>query len=111
LNISDHFEQSADMVLFHGDTTDLLKEIPDEMMQLVVTSPPYNIGKEHETRTTIQKYLDSQKNIIKEIIRVLSPNGSILMSEYRQNIRVKDISRGRTRACLPAIRSAKILPI
>ena len=77
LHISGHFEQSADIVLFHGDTTDFLKEIPDETMQLVVTSPPYNIGKEYEIRTTIQKYLDSQKNIIKEIIRVLSPSGSI----------------------------------
>lgn len=77
LNISGHFKQSADIVLFHGDTTDFLKEIPDETMQLVVTSPPYNIGKEYEIRTTIREYLNSQKNIIKELIRVLSPNGSI----------------------------------
>src|SRR3989304_4637081 len=77
LHISGHFMQSADIVLFHGDTMDFLKEIPDKTMQLVVTSPPYNIGKEYEIRTTIQEYLNSQKNIIKEIIRVLSPSGSI----------------------------------
>lgn len=77
LNISGNFKQSADIVLFHGDTVEFLKEIPDEMMQLVITSPPYNLGKEYEIRTTIQEYLNSQKNIIKEIIRVLSPCGSI----------------------------------
>ena len=34
-------------IIQFGDCRDLLKEIPDESINLVVTSPPYNIGKQY----------------------------------------------------------------
>ena len=44
---------------------------------LIVTSPPYNIGKSYEKRESIEKYLQKQEKLIAELIRVLSEQGSI----------------------------------
>jgi adenine-specific DNA-methyltransferase len=55
----------------------LLKTMPDESVQLVVTSPPYNIGKPYEERTAAKDYARQQRRIIKECVRVLRPGGSI----------------------------------
>ena len=46
-------------------------------MQLIVTSPPYNIGKEYERKLKIETYLEQQAQIISECVRVLSDRGSI----------------------------------
>ena len=43
--IANHFNKKEIVVFFEGDCRDLLAEIPDNTIQLVVTSPPYNIGK------------------------------------------------------------------
>ena len=63
--------------VIHDDVGNFLKDLKDESIDLIVTSPPYNIGKEYENRTTIVKYLEKQKQVISELIRVLKPNGSI----------------------------------
>lgn len=55
----------------------LLARIPSSSVKLVVTSPPYNIGKSYERKTTIGAYLAWQKAIIDECARVLSDDGSI----------------------------------
>ena len=60
-----------------GDTLNQLKKIEKEKFDLIITSPPYNIGKEYETRTSIEKYLQLQERIIKELVDVTSNNGSI----------------------------------
>lgn len=39
--VADVFSPSESMVVYPGDCLDLLKSIPDESLQLVVTSPPY----------------------------------------------------------------------
>lgn len=41
-----------------------LKTLPDELISLVVTSPPYNIGKEYETRSSIESYFSKQKEVL-----------------------------------------------
>jgi adenine-specific DNA-methyltransferase len=75
--ITSNFNKSADLVLFNGDVSDLLLKIPNDYCKLVVTSPPYNIGKEYETKVDLKDYLTIQEKIIKECVRVLHPNGSI----------------------------------
>ncbi len=75
--IADEFAVSESVVVYLGDCLDLLKTIPDESLQLVVTSPPYNIGKEYETRLHLDAYLLQQKEVITECVRALSPQGSI----------------------------------
>lgn len=63
--------------LENGDALEVLTGMENESIGLVITSPPYNIGKSYEVKTSIESYLQTQENIIAELIRVLSPNGSI----------------------------------
>ena len=60
-----------------SNNLDFLKQFGDEQIKLVVTSPPYNIGKEYEKRTPLEGYIQSQARIISECVRVLHPNGSL----------------------------------
>ncbi|MDH4269935.1 MAG: site-specific DNA-methyltransferase, partial [Dehalococcoidia bacterium] len=75
--IVDEFGPSESIVVYSGDCLDFLKSIPDESLQLVVTSPPYNIGKEYEKRLQLDLYLQQQAQVIAECVRALSPKGSI----------------------------------
>ncbi|MBI3318856.1 MAG: site-specific DNA-methyltransferase [Candidatus Omnitrophica bacterium] len=76
-NIAEDFKLSAEAVLFQGDCLDLLKQIPPRAIQLVITSPPYNLGKPYEKRVPLKDYLEGQREIIKECVRVLHDEGSI----------------------------------
>lgn len=75
--ISKHFNDDASTVVFDGDCCELLREIPDGAIQLVVTSPPYNIGKVYEKRLKLDAYLKQQESVIDQCVRVLSDKGSI----------------------------------
>lgn len=75
--IASEFSLSRDVVLFPGDCLDLLRTIPDEALTLVITSPPYNIGKEYEKKLKLESYLAQQAAVIRECVRCLSPKGSI----------------------------------
>jgi DNA modification methylase len=66
-----HFEIKND------DCLSVLKETEDSKFDLVLTSPPYNVGKSYETKTSIEKYLESQEEIICELVRTLSERGNI----------------------------------
>lgn len=59
------------------DALSFLKKQKDESIKLIITSPPYNIGKEYETVTSLKQYLEKIEPIIKESVRVLSNDGSI----------------------------------
>lgn len=71
------FSLAESIVVFPGNCLDLLKTIPDKSIQLVVTSPPYNIGKEYEKKLDLDLYLEQQARVITECVRVLSESGSI----------------------------------
>ena len=77
LKITGKFDIGADVVLYLGDTLDLLKQIPDKTAGLVVTSPPYNIGKPYEKKLNLQEYIEQQEKVIKESIRITKDDGSI----------------------------------
>jgi DNA modification methylase len=77
LTIRKRFSHSNLATLYKGDCLNLLKKIPNDTVQLVVTSPPYNIGKEYEKRLDIKKYVSQQKKVITECIRILKNQGSI----------------------------------
>ncbi len=51
--------------------------MPDGSAQLVITSPPYNIGKSYERRTSLDIYIEDQRNVITEAARVLADGGSL----------------------------------
>jgi len=71
------YSSSNPVTLYYGDCSVFLSTIPDEEARLIVTSPPYNIGKKYEKRRIFADYLTEQEKIIKECARLLSPTGSI----------------------------------
>lgn len=73
---SNLYQKDFDFLAAHSDTLSFLKKIPSESVNLIVSSPPYNIGKKYESREEFKKYLESQKKVISECHRVLSSNGS-----------------------------------
>lgn len=77
VKITSSFDPAADFVLFEGDCIDLLSQVPDGFVKLVVTSPPYNLGKPYESRLDIDEYLAQQRQVIEQCARVLNDRGSI----------------------------------
>ncbi len=77
IKIATEFGQTADVILYEGDCLDLLPLIPDKFVKLVVTSPPYNLGKPYESRLDMGEYLTQQQKVIEESVRVLDDRGSI----------------------------------
>jgi adenine-specific DNA-methyltransferase len=59
------------------DNISFLNLIDAESINMVLTSPPYNIGKSYEKRQSLDSYLESQERTIKECIRVTTRDGSI----------------------------------
>ena len=52
-----------------------MEELPDNSVHLMVTSPPYNVGKEYDEDFTLKDYLKFLKRVWKEVYRVLVPRG------------------------------------
>lgn len=77
LLLTENFDPAAHVVLFPGDCRDLLCQIPAGSIQLVVTSPPYNIGKPYEKRLDLPDYINQQSDVIRECVRTLHPRGSL----------------------------------
>lgn len=77
--VTDRWDPRAEVCLYPGDTLGLLRQMPAECAQLVITSPPYNIGKQYErgSRTSLDDYVRAQGAVIDECVRVLRPRGSI----------------------------------
>ena len=85
------------ITLKQGDCLELMKELPDGSVDLVVTSPPYNLGNNHHTGNKHHNpYLDDmpenqyqewQINILNECYRVLKQDGSIM---YNHKNRIKE---------------------
>ena len=64
-------------ILACEDNLVFMEKLRDAQMKLVVTSPPYNLGKDYEVRTSLDEYLEAQESVISECVRVLHPQGSI----------------------------------
>lgn len=75
--INESYSENYRIVLSQGDSFNFLKTLPSNSVTLIITSPPYNVGKEYETKTSIQTYLESQKPIIDQLVRILKNDGSI----------------------------------
>lgn len=70
--------QTSQSCLFQMDVESFLDALPEEpLFDLVVTSPPYNIGKEYEQQKPLEQYLAWQERIIRKICTRLKDSGSI----------------------------------
>src|SRR5262249_15066720 len=75
--IKGEFKLDNGATIQHGDRLELLPKIPSGAARLIVTSPPYNIGKQYEQKQTLNSYLEGQRETITECVRTLADDGSL----------------------------------
>jgi adenine-specific DNA-methyltransferase len=76
-DIAAAFSPEEAAVIVHGDCLPTLRGLPDGLARLVITSPPYNLGKAYEKATRLGKYLAALDPVLDELVRVLAPGGSL----------------------------------
>jgi adenine-specific DNA-methyltransferase len=77
VEIAGSWRAAARAIVFEGDCRRFLATVPTGAARLVVTSPPYNIGKAYERRRLLDDYLAEQAEVVAEAVRVLADDGSI----------------------------------
>lgn len=78
MKIYKQYGQKKDIILYNGNCIKLLKKIPNESVDIVITSPPYCMKKAYENPTDdINTFKEVHKSIFPEIYRILKPGGSI----------------------------------
>lgn len=63
--------------IFNGDCRALLGKIPSDSVDLIVTSPPYSIGKEYETNKNVDSFIELHEEILPEVFRICKNGASI----------------------------------
>lgn len=71
------FDPTANVILVPNDCLKTLQSLPDDLAKLIITSPPYNIGKIYEQAKSLDEYLEEFNSVIEQCVRVLSPQGSL----------------------------------
>lgn len=61
--------------LIFNKSSELMEEIPENSIHLMVTSPPYNVGKEYDENLTLKEYRNFLKKVWQDTYRVLVPGG------------------------------------
>ncbi|MDR1588864.1 MAG: site-specific DNA-methyltransferase [Oscillospiraceae bacterium] len=76
-NIANTYTDKANAIINNGSCYDFVETVPDKSVRLVVTSPPYNIGKSYEKKSSLKEYYNMQEQIIDECVRILADDGSV----------------------------------
>lgn len=77
MKIGMNYDPRSNLTLCHGDAEDFIASLPLRSVDLVITSPPYNLGKEYEGKASLAQYIGQQEIVIERLDRVLSDTGSI----------------------------------
>lgn len=85
------------MKLICGDCLEEMKKLPDNCIDIIITSPPYNIGNMHSNKLQFgtyqgndmneNEYQEWQKNVLNEYYRILKNNGYVF---YNHKVRIKN---------------------
>lgn len=80
-DLGDVVDPPAEIVdqLFLG-SSETMVQIPDNCVALMVTSPPYNVGKDYDDDLGVDEYLDLLRNVFVESYRVIEPGGRIAVN-------------------------------
>ena len=65
--------------VFHK-SCEIMDELPDSSIHLVLTSPPYNVGKDYDKKFTLNDYLKMLHDVWVEIMRILVPGGRVCIN-------------------------------
>jgi site-specific DNA-methyltransferase (adenine-specific) len=65
----------ANLDAIFSHTSESMEELPDCSVHLMVTSPPYNVGKDYDEDLSLEEYLAFLRRVWKEVHRVLVPGG------------------------------------
>jgi DNA modification methylase len=77
IEVATTFQSDAHIVVTLGDCLATLRNLPNDFAKLIITSPPYNLGKSYEKTTDFASYLETFRPVVDELVRVLAPTGSI----------------------------------
>ena len=78
MRVYKHFSADNQVTLFNGDCLELLREIPDEAVDLIISSPPYCMKKAYENpKDDIETFQRQHEKIFDDLYRVLKPGGSL----------------------------------
>ena len=58
-----------------GSSSESMKELPDSSVHLMITSPPYNVGKDYDDDLSLDDYRTLLRRVLTETYRVLVPGG------------------------------------
>ncbi len=61
-------------------SSESMDELPDNSVHLMVTSPPYNVGKDYDDNLSLAEYRELLKRVFKETYRVLVPGGRVCIN-------------------------------
>jgi site-specific DNA-methyltransferase (adenine-specific) len=79
-----YFQEEDKVILYHGDVVEVLKHFPEGFVDLVITSPPYNVGKEYGDKVndtkSYEEYLEFAKGWLEGVYRVLKHGGRIAVN-------------------------------
>jgi len=78
-----YFQKADEVVLYQGDAVEVLRKLPEGFVDLIVTSPPYNVGKEYggvNDRKSYEEYLGFAKGWLEGAYRVLKHGGRIAVN-------------------------------
>ena len=68
------------VVIYQRDCLEAMQKLPSDIIDLTITSPPYNIGKEYENKTELNKYVEWCVQWISEIYRISKPNAAFWLN-------------------------------
>ena len=82
-SVAEHRWRVGNQCVLQGDCLELLADLPAETVDVIVTSPPYNLGiayRSYDDRRPREEYLAWLTAIGKQLARVLTPNGSFFLN-------------------------------
>lgn len=77
MSVAASFSSQDRIVLLQSDTEEACANLPSGQFSLVITSPPYNIGKSYEKQVGLNEYLAWQETLIADLVRLVKPGGSL----------------------------------
>lgn len=77
IGINYFLNKNKDVVLINNDCLKVIKKLPDGSVDLIISSPPYCMGKEYESSSDIHDFVNIHRQLLPELVRVLKPNGSL----------------------------------